>query len=174
MYHDAAAAPSPVVQHGAGPALPTPLPKRCAADSPIDSECSSYGGSYRIVARPRVDPGEHCLVDLSIASKGLIGKLGNLLGGHSGEIGDPEFDKVFSVKASNLAQVAALLDPAARKALLEVAAEGLHPALDPHSIHLRRFSGSAVSDSAQVIERDFREAARLARVIGDSFARAEL
>jgi hypothetical protein len=111
-------------------------------------------------------------IDLSVATKGLIDKLGDLFGGHAGEIGDPEFDKVFSIKTSNVAQVAALLDPAARKALLEIAAMGLHPAVDPHSIHLRRFSSSALSDSEQVIERDFREAARLARVIGDSFARA--
>jgi hypothetical protein len=110
-------------------------------------------------------------VDLSIATKGLIAKLGDLFGGHGGEIGDPAFDKVFAVKASNVAQVSTLLDPPARIALLEVAAEGLHPAVDAHSIHLRRFSSSALSDSEQVIERDFHEAARLARLLGDSFAR---
>jgi hypothetical protein len=37
------------------------------------------------------------------------------------------------------------------------------------TVHLRRFSQSAISDHEQTIERDFREAARLARVLGESF-----
>jgi len=108
-------------------------------------------------------------VDLSIATKTLVGKLGELFGGHSNQLGDPEFDKAFSVKASNVAQVAALLNAEARKALLEVEKEGLHPAVDAHSVHLRRFSASAIADAEQTIERDFREAARLARLVGNSF-----
>ncbi len=111
-------------------------------------------------------------IDLSVVTKGLIGKLGSLFGGHSDQLGDPEFDKVFSVKASNVSQVAALFDPIARKALLEVAEAGYHPALDAHTLHLRRFSASAAADSEVDVERDFREAARLARILGESFARA--
>jgi len=41
-----------------------------------------------------------------------------------------------------------------------------------HAVHLRRFSASAIDDSQQTIERDLREATRLARVIGDSFRAA--
>ncbi|CAN5133326.1 hypothetical protein BH09MYX1_BH09MYX1_13570 [soil metagenome] len=112
-------------------------------------------------------------VELSIATKGLIEKLGDLFGGHDGEIGDPAFDAVFSIKAPRSAKIAALLDPAARKALLDLAEAGLHPAVDAHSIHLRRFSNGALSDSEEVIERDLREAARLAKVIADSFVRTQ-
>jgi hypothetical protein len=111
-------------------------------------------------------------VDLSIATKTLIGKLGDLFGGHSAGIGDPEFDKTFSVKSSNPAQVAALLDADARRALLELEAEGMHPAIDANSVHLRRWSSSAIADGEEKIEHDFRAAARLARVLGASFAAA--
>ena len=50
--------------------------------------------------------------------------------------------------------------------------EGLHPALDAHSVHLRRFSSSALDDGQVKIERDFREAARLARAVSNSFGAA--
>jgi hypothetical protein len=112
-------------------------------------------------------------IDISLATKGLIGKLGNLFGGHSHEIGDAEFDKTFAVKASNLAEVGKLLNTTARRALLDVAAAGHHPAVDAHSVHLRRFSTSAIDDSEQVVEHDFRQAVMLAKVIGDSFGAAE-
>jgi hypothetical protein len=111
-------------------------------------------------------------LELSIATRTLIGKLGDLFTGHSAGIGDPEVDKVFSVKSSNIARVAALLSPEARRALLEIEQQGLHPAVDAHSVHLRRFSASALDDGEQKIERDFREAARLARVVSDSFGAA--
>jgi hypothetical protein len=110
--------------------------------------------------------------ELGIATKGLVAKAAELFGSHAGEIGDAEFDKVFRVKGADPAKVSALLTADARKALLEVASEELHPAVDAHSVHLRRFSGGAVSDSEIVIERDFREAARLSRVLGQSFSHA--
>ncbi len=110
-------------------------------------------------------------VDLSVVTKTLIEKLGELFGGHAAGIGDPVFDKTFSVKASDVARVSSLLDPDARQAMLDVAKEGLHPALDPHSIHLRRFSQGGIFDSEQLIERDFHEAVRLAKVVGGSFRR---
>jgi hypothetical protein len=112
-------------------------------------------------------------IELSIATRTLIGKLGELFGGHSGQLGDPAFDAVFSVKASSCSRVAALLNPEARHVLLELEKEGLHPAVDAHAIHLRRFSASAISDSEQTIERDFRQAARLARVMSHSFGPAD-
>ena len=108
-------------------------------------------------------------IELGVATKGLVAKVGELFGSHSGAIGDAAFDAVFRVKASDPARVAALLSPAARAALLEVASEHLHPAVDAHTVHLRRFTQSAIADDEQTIERDFREAARLARVLGDSF-----
>ncbi len=110
-------------------------------------------------------------IDVSLATKGLIGKLGELFGGHAAHTGDAELDKVFSLKASDVARAAALFDADARRALLEVAKEGLHPAVDAHSIHLHRFSQGGLADSEQVIERDFHETARLAKIIGDSFAK---
>lgn len=110
--------------------------------------------------------------DLSVATKTLVSKLGDLFGGHGAGIGDAKFDETFAVKSSNAPRVAELLGDEARRALLDIAAEGLHPAFDAHSVHLRRFSASAASDSVETIERDFREAARLARVLGDSFGRA--
>jgi hypothetical protein len=111
-------------------------------------------------------------IDLGIATKSLLEKLGELFGGHTADIGDPVFDKTFSVRCSDPARLSELLNAGARQALLEVAKEGLHPALDPNSIHLRRFSQGGLADSDQMIERDFHEAARLARVVGDSFAHA--
>jgi hypothetical protein len=112
-------------------------------------------------------------IDLSIATKTLIGKLGELFGGHSGQVGDAEFDAVFSVKATNVERAAALLNSEARQVLLELEREGLHSAVDAHSVHLRRFSASAIADSEQTIERDFRQAARLAQVVSRSFGPAD-
>src|SRR5262245_5491812 len=103
-------------------------------------------------------------IELSVATKGLVTKVAELFGSHAGETGDAEFDAVFRVKTSDPARAAALLTPDVRKVLLEIASEDLHPAIDPHVVHLRRFSGSAISDSEATIERDLREAARLARV----------
>lgn len=111
-------------------------------------------------------------IELSVATKGLIGKLGDLFGGHADALGDPELDKVFAVKATNIVAVAQLLGPEARRALIEIEKEGLHPAIDAHSVHLRRFSSSALDDSQDKIERDFREAARLARTVSKSFGAA--
>jgi len=111
-------------------------------------------------------------VELSLAAKGLVGKLTDFFGGHSGGIGDPEFDHEFSAKASDLSRVAALVDPDARKALLDAAKAGLHPAVDAHSVHLRRFSQGGLADSERMIESDIYCAAQLARVIGASFQRS--
>ncbi len=111
-------------------------------------------------------------IELSVATKGLVGKIAEIFGSHAGEIGDAAFDDVFRVKTSDVARVSALLTPAARKALLAVASEDLHPAVDAHSVHLRRFSSSAIDDSEAIIERDFREAARLSRVLGEAFGAA--
>jgi hypothetical protein len=112
-------------------------------------------------------------IELGVATKGLVAKVAEVFGSHSGSIGDAAFDAVFRVKAADTSRVATLLSPAARAALIEVASEHLHPAVDAHTVHLRRFSQSAISDDVQTIERDFREAARLARVLGDSFAQPQ-
>ncbi|MGE0790062.1 MAG: hypothetical protein AB7S26_30585 [Sandaracinaceae bacterium] len=108
-------------------------------------------------------------VDVSVATKGLIAKLADLFGSHRDGIGDPAFDKVFAVKASDLTRAAGLLDPAARNALLASEDAGQHPAVDAHSVHLRRFSQGGWGDSEQMIDGDFHAAVRLAKVIGDSF-----
>ncbi len=108
-------------------------------------------------------------IELSVAPKGLIAKLGDLFGGHADALGDPEFDKVFAVKAAAVTRVGQLLGPEARGVLIEIEKEGLHPSIDAHSIHLRRFSTSALDDSEEKIERDFRAAARLARTVSNSF-----
>jgi hypothetical protein len=111
-------------------------------------------------------------IELSIVTTSLTSKLADLFRGHSGGIGDEAFDKTFSVKAQDPARVAGILNPDARKALLEAAKAGLHPAVDPHSVHLRRFSQGGLADSEEMIEHDFREAVRLAKVLGESFAGA--
>jgi hypothetical protein len=108
-------------------------------------------------------------LELSVATKTLAGRLGELFGGHSQTIGDPEFDKVFSLKTSDARRAGALLGVDARRALLEIEKEGLHPSVDAHSVHLRRFSASAIADSQAKIERDFREVVRLARVVSAAF-----
>jgi hypothetical protein len=107
--------------------------------------------------------------ELSIVTTSLIGKLADRFREHPGSIGDPEFDAVFSLKATDVIRVAKLLDANARMALLAAAKDGFHPAVDPHSVHLRRFSNGGLVDSEVTIERDFHEAARLARILGASF-----
>ena len=109
-------------------------------------------------------------LDLSIVTTSLFQKLAHLFTNHT-TLGDPAFDKTFSVKCEDLPRLAALLDAGARSALHELADERLHPQVDRQSVHLRRFSNGG-SDSEKVIERDFQEAARLARAIAASFAKA--
>jgi hypothetical protein len=106
---------------------------------------------------------------LSIVTTTLIGKLEHLFGEHT-TLGDAEFDKHFSVKSPDLPRLATLLDEPSRKVLLEVAREGLHPAVDQKSVHLRRWSRGGMDDPV-VIERDFHEAVRLANAVSASFAR---
>jgi hypothetical protein len=110
-------------------------------------------------------------IELSVVATGLLQKLAHLFGGAHTTIGDPDFDKSFSVKSPDLPRLALLLDGDARKVLLELAHEGLHPAIDRQSVQLRRFSNGGV-DSEKTIERDFRETARLAKAIAASFAHA--
>ena len=111
--------------------------------------------------------------EIGIATKGLVEKAAELFGSHGGQIGDAAFDKVFRVKGTDPARLAKLLTPEARAALLEIASEDLHPAVDAHTVHLRRFSSGAAFDTEEVIERDFREAVRLARLLGAAFGRGD-
>jgi hypothetical protein len=109
-------------------------------------------------------------LELSIVTTTLIGKLEHLFGDHT-MLGDAEFDKHFSVKSPDVPRLATLLDDATRKMLLEIAHEGLHPAVDQRHVHLRRWSAGGMDGEAK-IERDFHAAARLAKVVSASFARA--
>jgi len=109
-------------------------------------------------------------IELSIVTTSLLAKLAHVFTGEHTALGDPQLDKTFSVKSGDPQRVASLLDSDARAVLLELADKSLHPAVDQESIHLRRFSQGGV-DSEEKIERDFREAARLAKVISASFAR---
>ena len=109
-------------------------------------------------------------IDFSVVTTSLMRRLAGLFGGGHATFGDAEFDKSFSVKSSDLSRLAAMFDADSRRVLIELAHEGLHPAVDPHTVHLRRFSNGGI-DSEQVIERDFRETARLAKVLATSFAR---
>jgi hypothetical protein len=49
------AAPSPSSSSAA-------LPDKCAAESPVDAPCTSYGGTYRIRLAPRPGAKEQCVV----------------------------------------------------------------------------------------------------------------
>ena len=112
-------------------------------------------------------------IDLSIVTTSLFGKLaGFFTKSDHAALGDPGFDKTFSVKASDVPRLSALLDADARQLLLRLAEEGLHPAVDRHTVHLRRFSNGGV-DGEETILRDFQETARAARTLGASFARGE-
>ncbi len=108
--------------------------------------------------------------ELSIAARGLVDKLVELFGSHAQGIGDPAFDAVFVVKTASPEKLGALLDSAAKEALLDAAKADLHPSADAHAAHIRRFSYSAVTDTPQIIERDFREAVRIAKALAASFA----
>lgn len=55
---------------------------------------------------------------LSIRTAGLAAKLGELLGKHDIEVGDPAFDAAFDIKADEPARAEALLTPALRDSLL--------------------------------------------------------
>lgn len=108
-------------------------------------------------------------LDVHIATRSLFGKIAGLFRDGHDKIGDDHFDKTFASQSTDLPRVAAALTADTKKALLEAADLGLHPVVDQHSVHLRRFSNGG-SDSEESIERHFRETARLARTMGGAFA----
>jgi hypothetical protein len=108
-------------------------------------------------------------VDVHIATRTLFGKVAGLFHDGHDRIGDERFDAQFAVKSTDLPRVAAALSTDVRNSLLEAADLGLHPVVDHHAVHLRRFSNGG-SDSAESIERHFHETARLARAMGGAFA----
>jgi hypothetical protein len=108
--------------------------------------------------------------ELSIAARGLVDKLADFFGSHAQGIGDAAFDAVFVVKTASPEKLGALLGSDAKQALLDAAKADLHPSVDAHAAHTRRFSYSAVTDAPETIERDFREAVRIAKAVAASFA----
>jgi hypothetical protein len=48
------------------------LPKKCAAESPVDAPCNSFGGTYRIRVAPRDGAKEKCVVAKAIDVKVTI------------------------------------------------------------------------------------------------------
>ena len=107
-------------------------------------------------------------VELGIVTTSLFDKVAGFFGADHGKLGDPAFDAVFSVKSPDLAKLAGMLSADVRLVLLQMAAEGLHPAVDRNTVHLRRFSNGGGDDEA-VIERDFHETARLVRALAPTF-----
>jgi hypothetical protein len=106
-------------------------------------------------------------IELGIVTTTLFDKVKGFFGADHAALGDPAFDAVFSVKAADLAELGRMLSADARLTLLQMAAEGLHPAVDRNTVHLRRFSNGGTDDPA-VIERDFHETARLVRVLASA------
>jgi len=84
-------------------------------------ETDSDGNSRterRLVAQAWAEPAAE-LGDLRVYREGLLSKLGKALGGQDVQLGNPDFDKAFMVKASNPAGVPRLLGAGAQRALLE-------------------------------------------------------
>jgi len=127
-----------------------------------------FGSHATHVSAPLTTPAQ---LPLSVVTNSLMAKLGHLFGGDHVKLGDADFDKTFSVKTTDVDRLGALLDRDARGTLLELARAGLHPAIDQHTVHLRHWS-SGGTDAEANIERDFRQAARLTKVVSASFARA--
>jgi hypothetical protein len=109
--------------------------------------------------------------EFDITTRSLFGKIAGLFHEGHDRTGDEHFDKTIAVKSSDMARLTTALDPVVKKALLEMADLGLHPAANAHTVHLRRFS-SGGSDSVESIERHIRETSRLARVLGGAFAQS--
>lgn len=103
-------------------------------------------------------------MELSVVTRGLLDKLAELFGKEHRRLGDPSFDDHLLVKCADVPRLGELLTPAVRAQLVELAKAGLHPAVDAHTVHLRRFSNGG-TDSEDVIERDFQETARLVRAL---------
>jgi hypothetical protein len=120
-----------------------------------DAVCTAAG----YAARPELG--------LHVATKGVLRKLANLFGSGHGPLGDETFDKVFSVKANDLAQAAQVLRPDLRTALLELAGQDTHPAIDDQWVRMWRYT-SAAWEPEETIEYDLVAVARVGRLLTDA------
>ncbi len=101
----------------------------------------------------------------TLVTTSWLGRLAHLFGKAHAPLGDAALDAQFSLRAGDPAQVLALLPADARRVLVEIAKEGLHPAVTETEVHLSQFSNGGV-DSVDKIERGVRETARLALALG--------
>jgi hypothetical protein len=109
---------------------------------------------------------------VSIATMGLLGKVGHLFGSGHGGVGDPSFDDVFRAKAGDPAMLTTAVSPELRAALLAAVAAGLHPSVDDRAVQLWHQADDGMMESVAEIARSLREAARIARIASVAFAQA--
>lgn len=108
---------------------------------------------------------------LSVATAGLLGKLGHLFRSGHGPSGDSIFDKTFTVRVDDPTLLHALIPADLRAALLSVADESFHPSIDDHYVRLHRWPGfpGPISESEEGFERGIREVARLTKLVRAAF-----
>jgi hypothetical protein len=104
---------------------------------------------------------------IEVATKSLVRGLAHLFGSGYVDLGEPAFDKAFVVKTTDAARAARWLTPDARRVLMELAEQGVHPSLDDKLVKIWRYT-SMFYESEQEIEYDLRATARVARLLTDS------
>jgi hypothetical protein len=104
---------------------------------------------------------------VEVATKSLVLRLAHVFGSGFVELGDPAFDKAFFVKTTDSARAARWLTPEARRVLLELAEQDVHPSIDDELVKIWRYT-SIVFEPEDAIEYDLRATARVARLLTDS------
>ena len=133
-------------------------------------EVELHQAPYKMFTEARLRPPG--TLEVSVVTKGLLARLGNVVGVGHDAIGDAAFDAVFRARASDAAALSRALTPGLRAALLAAVSERLHPSVDDRVVKLWHQAENGMMKSVAEIEQSLRAAARLAQIASTAFAEA--
>jgi hypothetical protein len=102
---------------------------------------------------------------LHVQREGIVGKLGHLFGKHDIEVGDPEFDRAWKVKADEPARAQALLNPEVRKVLAAWKKADLNVRITDETVHFWMIPGSYRTVAQDELVQNIRALAAIVTVL---------
>jgi hypothetical protein len=114
------------------------------------------------ICRALIHPPAH--LGLAITPSGVLSKLASIFGAEDLQIGDPEFDKAFTIHGHDAATIAALLTPAVRDKLWALQRAHLSFALTDLHVQIRRH----ITMEEEDIESDLRALVDLVHAVNAS------
>lgn len=109
-------------------------------------------------------------LQLLLAPEGVVSKVKALFGGRDIQVGDPEFDAAFQIRAHEPERARALFGPELRKMLMPWRAAGNTFRVDDHGIYLSLTAGTYYTPpAAELLVQNGRALAALARAFSAAF-----